>query len=1140
MRFLIVSLTGVLALSPTMSHGHGSMSFPKSRVIRVYEALSQNPRPAWAAQAFLADGENPYYTWSQLSRNFPLAINGNSQSYYDNIPDGQLASAGSNPLTSNLPGYPGLSFSGLNAVSNLWEWPTTPVSAGPLEMVFHATARHDPSFFKVWITKEGYNHRTPLKWSDLEYLGSPSKTLVDPYYYFTVNLPERTGHHIIYCAYQRVDPVGEVFFSTSDVQFGGATGEPPTLSLATPISVSENAGNAVIAATLSAPAPAGGVTASYTTVSGNAGASDYTSTSGTLTFAAGQTQQNITVPVTNDSIAESDEIFTVVASDINGASAGQTTSTITIKDNDSPLNAASGYSFTLQSNWGSGWQGKLQLTNGGPTAWVNWTLEFDSPWTLSSISGGEVESRTGTRYVIKPASWNTTIAANGTLTLDLIANVSNATPPQNVTINGQAILAFAPGVKIEPVTRPEGDSSSTVDLTVSLEDTHDQPIHVFYATLDGTAKAGTDYTATTGTVIFAPGQLSKTITVPYQGNTISEGAKTFTVALASVDGETTPRFVTDKQTAVVTLTDDDAPAGLLVTGDSLLEGDSSTKSATFRMHLTRAPKPGETISVKYATAGGTATSGIDFTASTGTLVFTGSQMSVTVPIIGDTHDERMETFSLTLNTPVGCTMVNSAATGQIVDEDTPANAYGGRRIVAYADMTAGAVQLPSAGRVTHLMAAFASVNADGTLSAASVSSWNNLKSQNPSLKILLSVGGWTWSPPITAVANDPAKRAAFAQSCRQYVLDNQINGIDIDWEWPGGGNTTPLPYDRDNFTALVHAVRVALDDLSTTTGKTYELTCYAPATAQLLSFWDLPALKEDFDFFNVQCYDLRGTWENTTGHQSGLYRNPTGPDDKLNITEVLALYTAAGVPRSQILVGAPFYGQVWSNASPQDNGLFQSAVGSHAATYAELAAGPARNQLRVWDSYAKVPYLYDVHGTRQWTSYDDPQAIHAKAEYTIAEGYAGVYFWQLGGDTADRQLLVTLSDSLAGVPNPDSDSDNLTDAWEIQYYGSLTAANVNTDTDGDGMSAGFESLAKTDPTDPLSVLRVGLHDAGTADMHIGFDTKVGVTYRLERTTNLVDWVPIATIVGTGHHYHHDDTTRPAGAKTVFYRIALQP
>jgi hypothetical protein len=102
------------------------------------------------------------------------------------------------------------------------DWPATKVVPGPKLCRFYATTVHDPSFFKAYITRDGYNPREALRWADLvELPGAEATTLSGSNYYMTLNLPVRTGRHILYVIWQRIDPVGEVFFSTSDLDFGG-------------------------------------------------------------------------------------------------------------------------------------------------------------------------------------------------------------------------------------------------------------------------------------------------------------------------------------------------------------------------------------------------------------------------------------------------------------------------------------------------------------------------------------------------------------------------------------------------------------------------------------------------------------------------------------------------------------------------------------------------------------------------------------------------------------------------------------------------------------------------------------------------------------------------------------------------------
>ena len=163
--------------------------------------------------ALAVAGSNQYYTWNQISQNVPnYAAAVFNDSYAAVISDGQLASGGNTGQSS-------FDFSGLDLVSDKWHWPATAVAAGPLEINWLATATHDPSYFKVWVTKNDYDHRASLSWDKMEFLGQVAHTKSGKEYTIPVTLPERSGRHVLYVAWQRIDPVGEVFFSTSDIIF---------------------------------------------------------------------------------------------------------------------------------------------------------------------------------------------------------------------------------------------------------------------------------------------------------------------------------------------------------------------------------------------------------------------------------------------------------------------------------------------------------------------------------------------------------------------------------------------------------------------------------------------------------------------------------------------------------------------------------------------------------------------------------------------------------------------------------------------------------------------------------------------------------------------------------------------------------
>ena len=1125
-QLLLGATSSVLLTS--LALGHGTISDPVSRIRSIYLEGPDSPDSASARAALALAGANQYYTWNQVSQNIPnYADPIFDTSYASVIPDGKLASG-------NNVGPTGLNFSGLDLVSNDWDWPATPMTVGPYTLNWLATATHDPSFFKVWITKEDFNHKTPLAWDDMEFLGKIDHTQYTKEgsnYKIPVTIPERSGRHVLYVAWQRIDPVGEVFFSTSDLIFGDDPGTPdaePVISISD-ATLTEDQGTASLNVTLSRSLKAGEtVTADYTTHDATASApSDYTATSGTLTFTEGQQQKSLSIPIIDDNTAEATELLTLTLNNLVGALAGDTSAALTIQDNDQSI--LGGYDFLKRDDWGSGYNGWLIVNNATTAEITGGTLIITVPTGQTlNIWGGPVATDNGDgTYTVS----NLNIPAKGTIQYDL--GFSNATGgtrgPIEVTLNGTILTQLPPSVSIADLAQEEGDSTGTIDFTVTLSRAHSTEIHVSYQTIDGSAAAPTDYTAQSGTLTFPVGETTRTITLAILGDTDNEDDLTLQIALAGVDGQTPPRFANpDDHLATITLINDDGPINFTATGGIVLEGDTGTRQLTFRLFLDRAVKTGETASVDYMTHGHGAQKGSDFSATTGTYTFAAGESSgmIEVPVLGDTIDERHESFNLHFHSPVGVSLISTEAAGQIIDDEFDRAKLGRQRVIAYLDGTSGTLNIPPADRVTHLMYAFANLNPDGTLAIgasvpAHLATLNALKTQNPDLKILLSVGGWTWSTAFPGVAADPAKRLAFANSCVQMVTTHDLDGIDVDWEWPGvsgGPGTTPTPQDGANYTLLLQDLRSALDTEGTsqTPPKHYEISAFTAASPAGIAALELNDLASIFDFVNAQGYDLHGPWNSRTGHNAGLHHNSADPlDDRLNIDSVLAQYLAGGFKRSQLLIGAPFYAQVFSNVGDTANGLFQPASPTGSTRLYRDLTTELENTVRHWDYYAKVPYLYN-RDTRTWTSYDDPQAMHEKALYSRDQGFGGIYFWRNGGDTSDRQLLTTISDSLATV---DHDQDGLDDSWEHAHFGDLTTANATSNQDGDPMSDLHEFLTRTDPKDARDFLRITtITPDSPTGITISFPTRPGVRYQLQTSTTLQpnSWSDAGTHVeGTG-------------------------
>jgi hypothetical protein len=190
-------------------------------------------------------------------------------------------------------------------------------------------------------------------------------------------------------------------------------------------------------------------------------------------------------------------------------------------------------------------------------------------------------------------------------------------------------------------------------------------VSVDYATADGTAVAGSDYTSKSGTLTFTPGQTSKTVYVSITDDALAEDDETFTVTLTNPTGGL---LIADNQ-AVGTIQNDDPDPVVSVASDSVAEGDAGTTTLSFPVTLSGAS--GHEVDVDYATSDGTATAGRDYTAASGTLVFASGETSkeIDVTVAGDFADEGDETFTLTLSAPFNADLGTDVATGTITNDD---------------------------------------------------------------------------------------------------------------------------------------------------------------------------------------------------------------------------------------------------------------------------------------------------------------------------------------------------------------------------------------------------------------------------------------------------------------------------------------
>lgn len=364
-------------------------------------------------------------------------------------------------------------------------------------------------------------------------------------------------------------------------------------------------------------------------------------------------------------VVEANEAFKVNLTSPTGATIADGTAVATISsDNVAASGGALGYAVT--SDWGAGFTATMTV-DAGSTALNGWTAEFDATFTITNIWNAVIVSHVGNHYVIRNQSYNASVAAGGETSFGFQATSAGSTAVSGLALNGGA-PAVMPTISVADATVMEGDGgSSDLAFVVTLSAASSSAVTVAYATANGTATAGSDYAAKTGTLTFAAGETSKIVHVAVTGDTAVEANETVKLDLSAASGATI-----NDGAAVGTIVNDDAATPKLSVGNaSVTEGASGNADLAFTVTLSAASSGPVTVS--YTTADGTATAGSDYTATAGSLTFAAGEISkiVHVAVTGDTVVEANETLKLTLSAPSGATIATGTGTGTITNDDLP-------------------------------------------------------------------------------------------------------------------------------------------------------------------------------------------------------------------------------------------------------------------------------------------------------------------------------------------------------------------------------------------------------------------------------------------------------------------------------------
>ncbi|TYJ53965.1 hypothetical protein B9479_005371 [Cryptococcus floricola] len=346
-------------------------------------------------------------------------------------------------------------------------------------------------------------------------------------------------------------------------------------------------------------------------------------------------------------------------------------------------------------------------------------------------------------------------------------------------------------------------------------------------------------------------------------------------------------------------------------------------------------------------------------------------------------------------------------------------------------------------QLTHINYAFANVNKDSGEVALSDSwadveihyegdSWNDegtnlygclkaiylLKKQNRNLKVLMSIGGWSYSPNFAGITN-PQWRANFVQTAVKLVEDVGLDGLDIDYEYP------KTPDDASAYVALLHELRQGLNNLAQGKGKNpgqYQLSVAAPCGSEQMQILRVQEMDQALDFWNLMAYDFAGSWDSVAGHQANLYADDPNAN---SVDKSVRFYLQAGVHPSKVVVGLPAYGRAFANTNGIGQSYSGTGEGSWEAGMWDYKALPLPNSEEINDHRLGASYSYDAN-KKLLISYDTQAIAHQKGDYVRHHGLGGVMWWELDADKEEGSggsLVRTVRDAIGELEQRENELD---------------------------------------------------------------------------------------------------------------------
>lgn len=283
----------------------------------------------------------------------------------------------------------------------------------------------------------------------------------------------------------------------------------------------------------------------------------------------------------------------------------------------------------------------------------------------------------------------------------------------------------------------------------------------------------------------------------------------------------------------------------------------------------------------------------------------------------------------------------------------------------------------------------------------------SLKQQHPRLKVMVALGGWGGCETCSPVFASDSGRAHFIASAVRLMKSFNLDGLDLDWEYPVVEGYPGHPYGPDDithFTLLIQGLRKAF-------GRKYEISFAAGGfTSFIEAAIDWKAVMKKADRVNLMSYDLVNGYGTQTGHHTPLYSNEQQLESADHGVQLLI---QRGVPPGKIVIGAAFYARTWKAVKAAEHGLYQPGIFQSFVPYRDVVK-------QYTDSTGYITY-YDKRSNASWkyhereqvfATFDTPESVAAKAAYVRRHGLRGIMFWELTLDRPRQGLLEAILEAL--------------------------------------------------------------------------------------------------------------------------------